>query len=185
MFLWISWVILVSSWGGHLELSSFFGSPHIYKQNYNLICLFNESHFRTISRIELQSRTLGQSTALNTNSNTNEGGGRHNWWFQIWKRNGYKIYDFFCFLHCSWTSFLSVFLYNNPYAISGRQLWHNCVQLLLSVGPPVPHLPGCHILHASMLLAHDGGRSHEVLWQRNYHQVISDKIYSWCDEKLH
>ena len=39
------------------------------------------------------------------------------------------------------------------------------------MGPPVPHLPRCHILHASLLLADDGGWSHEVLRQRNHHQV--------------
>ena len=39
------------------------------------------------------------------------------------------------------------------------------------MGASLPHLLVRAFLHAAMLLAHDGGRAHEVLWQRNDHEV--------------
>ena len=61
----------------------------------------------------------------------------------------------------------------------GWQLWYYCLQFILPVGSTLPHIFGCYLLHAKMLLVDDGGWSYEVFWKGNHHQVCNkayDKI---------
>ena len=45
------------------------------------------------------------------------------------------------------------------------------------MGASLPDILVRAFLHAAMLLADDGGGAHEVLWQRNDHEVVINTIF--------
>ena len=85
-------------------------------------------------------------------------------------------YSTFCYAR-SYSLFNS--LTHILFLLPGWQLWYYCLQFILPVGSTLPHIFGCYLLHAKMLLVDDGGWSYEVFWKGNHHQVCNkayDKI---------
>ena len=65
-------------------------------------------------------------------------------------------YSTFCYAR-SYSLFNS--LTHILFLLPGWQLWYYCLQFILPVGSTLPHIFGCYLLHAKMLLVDDGGMS--------------------------
>ena len=98
----------------------------------------------------------------------------------------------FCREGCSGVVLLDVLLLEHPAPVQGGLFQQSeggqpqvgvqgvrGVQLLLPVGSTLPRIPRPAFLSAKTSVAHHGGRSHEVLWERNN---VTEHWWSWREK---